>query len=357
MKAAVIGCGRMGAFTGESVRRFAPDCWFPLAHAEAIRAHPDLELVALCDPNSENLERARAAYGQPAGYADYRRLAEEVRPELVGIATRTTGRADIISRLFETGTRAFHIEKPLCNSVAELTALERLFGGEGVFATYGAVRRHFHIYRQARDLVSSGRFGALHEIRVNFGSAALFWTHPHAIDLILFAAGNRSVTGVQARFEAVEAGERPGEIDNDPTVLAATIWFDDGVAGHIGRAPGLDLIMSCEKGEVAVASDGRRILIAEQRGTDPYLVREVLEDLPPSSGPQGSLAPISQLADCLRGDAAAIAANAVVRRDILMGQRLAFAMAQSHGEGSRITSPADLDPDLRILARTGSNFA
>jgi scyllo-inositol 2-dehydrogenase (NAD+) len=357
MKAAVIGCGRMGAFTGESVRRFAPDCWFPLAHAEAIREHPDLDLVALCDPNQESLTRAQEAYGHPAGYLDYRRLAQEIKPDLVGIATRTMGRADIIQGLFETGTRAFHIEKPLCNSVAELAALEQLFGGHGVFATYGAVRRHFHIYRQAHDLVSSGRFGALLEIRVNFGSAALFWTHPHTIDLVLFAAGHRTVTGVQARFETVEPGQGPDEIDNDPIIQAATIWFDDGVAGHIGRAPGLDLVMSCEQGEVAVASDGRGILIAEQRGDDPYLVREVLEGLPPPSGPQGSLAPISQLADCLRGDPAAGAANAVIRRDILSGQRLAFAMVQSHREGSRITSPADLPPDLRILARTGSNFA
>jgi len=357
MKAAVIGCGRMGAFTSEGVRRWSPGCWFPLAHAEAIHAHPDLELVALCDPDIGNLERARAAYGQPAGYANYRRMAEEVRPDLVGIATRTTGRADIIKCLFETGTRAFHIEKPLCNSVAELTALERIFGSEGVFATYGAVRRHFHIYRQARDLVNSGRFGTLQEIRVSFGSAALFWTHPHTIDLILFAAGNRTVTGVQARFETVEPGGLPGEIDNDPKIRTATIWFDDGVAGHIGRAPGMDLVMSCERGEVAVASDGRGILIAEQRGEDPYLLREVLGDLSPPEGPQGSLAPISQLAGCLRGDAAAITANAIVRKDILLGQRVAFSFVQSHREGSCITSPADLPPDLRIHARTGSNFA
>ena len=58
MDAAVIGCGRMGAFTSEGVRKFAPECWFPLAHAEAIEAADGLDLVALCDPSEEGLARA-----------------------------------------------------------------------------------------------------------------------------------------------------------------------------------------------------------------------------------------------------------------------------------------------------------
>jgi len=99
--AAVIGCGRMGAFTSDSVRRYAPDCWFPLAHAEAIAAHPDVTLAGLCDPVADNLARAQAAYGNPAGYTDVATLAAEVAPQLVGIATRTIGRAEIIKTLFD----------------------------------------------------------------------------------------------------------------------------------------------------------------------------------------------------------------------------------------------------------------
>jgi scyllo-inositol 2-dehydrogenase (NAD+) len=356
-KAAVIGCGRMGAFTSESVRRFSPACWFPLAHAEAIMAHPDLELAALCDADPANLERARAAYGNVPGYTDYRLLAEEVRPDLAGIATRTIGRADITQALHAHGTRAFHIEKPLCNSVAELEALTPLLESPDVFATYGTVRRFFHIYRAARDLVRSGRFGKLLEIRANFGAGALYWVQPHAIDLILFAAEGREVTGVQARFDRLDPGESPDEVLNDPVIQSATIWFDDGVAGHIGRAPGLDLVLSCELGEVMVASDGRGILIAEPRGEDPYLAREPWTGDVPGQGPEGSLAPIAQLAACLAGDADAIAANASVKRDILRGQRLAFAMIDSHRQGSAIVPVPASPPPLFITARTGTNAA
>ncbi len=356
IKAAVIGCGRMGAFTSESVKRFSPPCWFPLAHAEAIAAHPDLELAALCDASSDNLARARDAYGDPPGYLDYRALAEEVRPGLVGIATRTIGRADIIRTLHAHGTRAFHVEKPLCNSVAELDALTPILQSPDVHATSGAVRRFFGIYRVACDLVRSGRFGRLVEVRANFGAGALYWTQPHAVDLILFAAEGRDVAGVQARFDRLDPGETPGAVQNDPVVQSATIWFDDGVAGHIGRAPGLDLVLSCENGEVTVASDGRALLIAEQRGDDPYLVREQLPDSP-HTGPQGTLAPISELAACLTGDARAIAANAHNKADILRGQRVAFAAIESHRRGSAIVGLDDVDPALSISARTGGNYA
>lgn len=357
IKAAVVGCGRMGAFTSEGVRRWAPECWFPLAHAEAIAAHPGLELAGLCDASADNLARAQAAYGDITGFADVRTLAATVNPALVGIATRTIGRAEIIESLFDAGTRAFHIEKPLCNSVAELRRLEPIFAHDDLFATYGSVRRFFHLTQVARDLVRSGRFGKLVEVRANMGQGALFWVHPHSIDWILFAAEGRKVVEVQARLGEIEAGERTTEIVNDPTLLAASIWFDDGVTGHIGRGPGLDLVLSCEAGEVIVRADARSIDIAESRNGDPYYTREAYADAPPVSTPQGALGPISELAACLSDDAAAIAANAVNKRDIILGQTIAFAFAQSHLEGSRPVKLDAIDETIRILARTNGNYA
>ena len=347
----------MGAFTSDRVRRWAPDCWFPLAHAEAIAAHPDLELAGLCDTDPANLERAQATYGVPHGYADFRVLADEVRPDLVTVATRTLGRAETIHALFDQGCRAFHIEKPLCNSVAELELLEGILSRSDVFATYGTIRRFFHIYREARELVRSGRWGKLLEIRVNFGLGALYWSHPHAVDLILFAAEGRKVTGVQARLDRLESGGPTHKVVNDPMIQSATIWFDDGVAGHIGRAPGLDFVMSCERGEVTVRSDGRASCIGEYRGDDPYLVREDLPKRSHAEGPQGTFAPISQLAACLAGDPDALAANGAIKADILTGQRILFAMGQSHCRSSSIMTLEEVNPSWRILAKTSEKYA
>ena len=45
IKSAVIGCGRMGAFTSENVKKHAPKCWFPLSHIEALINCPDTFLT------------------------------------------------------------------------------------------------------------------------------------------------------------------------------------------------------------------------------------------------------------------------------------------------------------------------
>lgn len=359
VKAAVVGCGRMGAFTSNAVKRFAPAAWLPLAHAEAIVAHPRLALVSLCDANADALARAAEAYGVAATYADYGEMAQAVRPDLVGIATRTLGRADIIRRFFESGTRAAHVEKPLCNSVDELQAIEALLADGSRFMTYGTVRRHFAAYRDAVALAHSGRLGALKEIRVSFGAAALYWTHPHGIDLILFAAGGaRRVVGIQAILGPTEQGDRPGVIVNDPEVRAATIWFDDGLAGHIGRAPGMDFALGCETGEIVVASDGRETRISEAVGEDPYPQLRIVDQIPgEAEANTGTLGPIAQLVDCLEGDVRAREANAALRRDILLGQRIAFAMLQSNLEGGRVVTLDAIDPSLCLLGRTGANFA
>lgn len=355
---AVLGCGRMGAFTSDLIRRHAPDCWFPLNHAQAMRQHPRLRLRALCDVDRQALDRAASAHGVAATYTDLRRLLEEVRPRLLGIATRTIGRADAIRDAMELGVQALHVEKPLCNSVRELTALESSLERNQVFVTYGALRRHFAPFLSARALAESGRFGPLREIRVNLGSGTLFWTHPHSVDLLLFAAGNRAVAGVQGRLAEVSNPASPWEVLSDPRVVSAAIHFDDGVVGHITQALGSDFVLSCAEAEIAVRADGgaMEIYAAPPGGIYPRAAPLENTEAAPA-GPTGSLAPISQLVACLDQDSAAIAANAVVKRDLLLGQRVLFAMLQSHLTNSRIVDPAQVDGAIHVRAQSGDRHA
>lgn len=355
LNAAVIGCGRMGAFTSESVIRHAPRCWLPLSHAEAICSHPRLRLAALCDTDAAMLQRAGDKYQVAHRYEDPRKLLDAERPALLGLATRTVGRAELIEHAIAAGIRAIHAEKPLCNSVTELQRLREAFRRDEVFVTWGAIRRFFGVYRQALALAETGRYGALREIRVNFGSAPLFWTHPHSIDLLLFGAAGRRVVGVQARLADVTTEGRATAVDSDPRVVSAGVYFDDGLAGHITQALGADFILSCADAEIAVRADGARLEVyAAGEAVYPTARELAIED---SEAPGGTLGPVSQLVACLDGDAGAIAANAAVKRDILDAQSIAFAMLQSHLEGSRGVEPSALDPAIVIMARTGGRYA
>lgn len=347
----------MGAFPSESMRRFAPRCWFPLSHAEAIQRHPELELSALCDANPQALQRAADAYKVIRTYSDYRRLIDEVAPQLIGIATRTIGRAQIIQYAADHGVRALHVEKPLCNSVRELLALTRLFARPELFCTYGTIRRFLKIYEIGRNLARSGAYGELREIRVNMGRGQLYWTHPHSVDLILYIAGDHPVEAVQARLGNVMHGGSPFEITSDPFIESASIYFQGGITGHITQAPGCDLVLSCSDGEITVESDGRRIRICARQGDDPYLSRAAYDEPPEALAEGGTLVPVSHLARCLSGDEGEVVRNGRSKAHILEGQRILFAMLQSHLENSRLVKSADIDPGMTIYAKTGENFA
>jgi predicted dehydrogenase len=347
----------MGAFTSESVRRFAPPCWFPLSHCEAIKRHPRLVLAALCDSDPLALERARNAYAPGAVFTDARALIDVVRPELLAIATRTPGRAALLLHAAEAGTRAFHAEKPLCSSMTELRQLESLFVRDDVFLTYGAIRRFFGVYRAAVELATSGQIGRLQEIRVNMGRGTLFWTHPHSVDLILFAAGNRRVGAVQARLANVVSAGGVTRIVSDPLIESATIHFTDGTIGHITRAPGADLVIAGTDGQVTVENDGRSLSIMLAEGDDPYPVHRLLPAPVHEAGTGGTYAPLVQLVESLGADGAARRANAELKAQVLLGQLLLFGCVQSHLERSRMVETQEIDAELSVMGKTGERFA
>ena len=360
LTAAVVGCGRMGAFTSDSVKRQAPPFWFPLSHAEAVQAHPRLSLAAVCDVDPAAAERAASAYGVGRTFSDALAMIDEVRPSLLCVATRTPGRAALMMEAIDRGIRALHVEKPLCNGAAELRELAAFVDRPEVFVTYGAIRRFLPPYRLARQLADSGRYGPLREIRINMGGAgALFWSHPHSIDLILFGAGSRSVEGVQARLRGVvpTSSGSPRNVDSDPVVVSATIHFDDGVTGLLSQALGHDFILSCADAEIAVRANGGMVEIYAARDGSIFPSASPLEAEVADDGAQGTLAPLSQLVACLDGDHDAIAANQIIKADILSGQRIAFAMLQSHLANGSVVSPAAIDDSILIHGRTEGRYA
>ncbi|WP_319245045.1 Gfo/Idh/MocA family oxidoreductase [uncultured Propionivibrio sp.] len=351
IRSAVIGCGRMGAVTSEAMRRFAPPAWMPLSHAEAVLAQPCLELVGVCDIAPEPLAAAAARFSVPA-YADYRQLLDALRPKLVTVATRTPERPDVIAASLAAGARALHLEKPLCNSVAQLTQLEALFADPSLACTFGTLRRYMPIYHRARTLASEAYFGGLSQVQVNMGKAPLMWTHPHSIDLLLFLAGDRPVKSVSARFADGSVERHGSRIDGDPVVTSILFEFDDGLSGVIGQTGGCDVVLAGNNGTIAVESDGRRLRIRTSEGSDIYWDRHLLEEADGSPG--GTRLALDRLVEGLNGNAAQILAD---KRAILTGQRLLLACGQSHLAGGAAVDPAQLDPKLVITGRSGNRYA
>jgi scyllo-inositol 2-dehydrogenase (NAD+) len=352
LRTAVLGCGRMGAVTSESIRKFAPAAWLPLSHADAVADQPDLELVGLCDIVPELLASACDRFGGVPGYADYRDLLDALRPEVVTVATRTPERPGIIADAVAAGTRGLHLEKPLCNSVAQLTQLESLLASPSLVCTFGTLRRYMPIYSRARELASNADCGEFHQVQVNMGKAALLWTHPHSLDLLLFFAGDRAVKRVSARFAEGSVERQGSRLDGDPVVLSVLVEFDGGMTGLIGQTGGCDVLLAGCKGVVSVESDGRRLRLKRSEGDDPYWDSHSFEA--PDGSPGGTRLALDRLIDGLNGNAEQTLAD---KRAILIGQRLLLACGQSYLAGGAAVDPNELDPDLVITGRSGNRYA
>ena len=133
-RAALIGCGRMGATIDDEVRDHPLSyLWLPYSHAAAVVACDRTELVAVSDVDGEKAEAIRQRYEVPVCYADYKEMIKKEALDIVCIATRPATHAEMVVFAAENGVKGIYCEKPLCCSMAEadamVAAVEREFAG------------------------------------------------------------------------------------------------------------------------------------------------------------------------------------------------------------------------------------
>ena len=351
LRVAVLGCGRMGLETLPQVRSNLPACWLPLSHAEAVVAHPRLELVGLCDPYPEPRQHAAALYPNLPIHEDPGRLLRELQPDLVCIATRTPERTGLIELCLGHGVRLLHLEKPLCRSVAELQHLDNILMESGAHCTFGALRRYLAPYRYAQALVQSGQIGALQEVHVALGFGRLCWTQIHAIDLIAACLAPAAVTEVRALADPTSYSASGALLDGDPLLWFARFVTVDGLQGLIGTSGGYDIFLNGDAGILAVLNDGQEIVLRQPAYTgSPYWTNK--QDLIiPEAALSGTAAALDRLVHT-NPEAAAADTHAMLK-----SQSLLLACAQSILENGKPIDPNDLNPELFVTGRLGNLFA
>lgn len=353
LRAALIGCGRIGAATAAALRQRLPAGWLPLAHAEAIRSLPQLDLAALCDVDADRVAAAGRRYGVERLYTDYRELLDKERPEILAIATRTRGRCEIIVEAVKRGVRGLHVEKPLARSVAECRRALAAVVESRVALTYGTTRRFMPAYRVARDVVRSGAIGDPIQIVVEHGRGSLLWSHPHSADLLLFFSGSTGVDYVQATCAIAPEAVRGDEVDTDPVVEHAFVKFANGAAGLITATPGMSTRVAGTRGMVVVEADGRRATVSTKAAPDsPYHdAGTPLTPLPPT--PSGTQQALTELAAAVMGGRAV----SITAEEIAVGQHVLLACALSSLRGGRRVALSEVPDDFCVTGRTEGLYA
>ena len=158
MKYALIGCGRIS----------------PNHVVAALNNH--LEIAALCDIVPDNMKDKMLKHKLPAEvaqYTDYHKLLEEVKPELVAIATESGKHAQIALDCIDAGCNLI-IEKPIALSLKDADEIIKRAREKNVKVCACHQNRFNKSVQKIREAIEMQRFGRLY-----YGTAHIRWARDY----------------------------------------------------------------------------------------------------------------------------------------------------------------------------------
>jgi predicted dehydrogenase len=157
---------------------------------------PDVELVAVADDDKAGLADTARKLKVDKAYADYRRMLDDVKPDVVSIGARwLDAHRDIVVATAQRGIHMY-LEKPLCRTLAE--ADEMVAACEKTHAKLAIAHTTRFSPRVAvvKDLIAANKIGRVLELRGRGkedrrgGGEDLWVLGTHIMDLIRIFGGN-----------------------------------------------------------------------------------------------------------------------------------------------------------------------
>jgi len=176
-------------------------------HFPAIAAARGFKLAAVCDLNAELAARQAAAQGVP-GFVDMSKMLDEIRPDVVTVATDTRSHAKLTMLAARAGVRAVHCEKPMAVHPAEAREMVAACLSAGTLLTINHQRRLGDV-AAARRFIAAGGIGEVLELR-GYCAGDLLSDGTHLIDSLLALAGDPVVSGVLGALDLSRVKERYG---------------------------------------------------------------------------------------------------------------------------------------------------
>lgn len=142
IKGTIVGLGKMG-----------------LSHAAILGAHPEVEMVAVCDTTSLVLE-AFKKFSNVKTYADYQKMINDESPDFVVIATPTRFHYPMVKYALEKGVHVF-CEKPFTLTAGQGKVLSELAREKRLVNQVGYHNHFIGTFRELRRLLSANVLGEL----------------------------------------------------------------------------------------------------------------------------------------------------------------------------------------------------
>jgi len=155
IRVAVVGVGKMG-----------------ISHLSMIRAHPEVEVVAVCDSVGYVLD-VLAKYTGLRTFTNYQKMLDSVEADAVLIATPTASHVDLVRDALGRGLHVF-CEKPLTLSSDDSSELAALASASGLVTQVGYHNRFVGAFQEVKRVLDSGAIGTVsHALAESYGPVVL----------------------------------------------------------------------------------------------------------------------------------------------------------------------------------------
>ena len=145
IRIALIGVGKMG-----------------LSHFSLISAHPEVEVVGICDSATYLTSTINKQLGVTT-FKDHRKMFKECEMDGVIISTPNSSHFELAKMALESGIGVF-LEKPLCLNPAESKELASLAESKGLANQVGYHNRFIGTFQEMRRLVKGGAIGEVYHV-------------------------------------------------------------------------------------------------------------------------------------------------------------------------------------------------
>jgi hypothetical protein len=127
---------------------------------------PAVEIVAVADADAAGLAGALQKLGVTQGFADYRQMLSEVKPDIVAIGPRHVDQhRDMLLTAIKFGAKGIYIEKPFVRSPAEADEVIAAAQETGVKIAIAHRNRYHPALAMAAKLIADGAIGRVLEMR------------------------------------------------------------------------------------------------------------------------------------------------------------------------------------------------
>lgn len=135
------------------------------ADLKSISSHPQVEVFALCDVDSERLAKALELHPKAKTYRDYREMLAALGDKIDAVAVSTPDHTHAPAALAAlTAGKPVYCQKPLTHEVAEARKLRQVADERGLVTQMGIQVHSSEIYRRAVQMIQAGAIGKVSRV-------------------------------------------------------------------------------------------------------------------------------------------------------------------------------------------------